>query len=223
MSLRMIKTPMATRTAWQTLLTAAAMAFASSAAPHAAAANADPRHGFVVTSEAAQGGSLPDAYACDGAGKSPPLSWANAPAGTTEFAVLMSTIPPDGHTKYNWVLYGIPGSIHRLAKNSQGIGTPGVGSNGNSAAYQPPCSKGAGPKTYTFTVYALSAAPELPSGEPVSGARGPVARLVTIGLLVTFAGAAATLLLLADLPPQVAVVTAAMVPVLRDGRSVDTD
>ena len=171
MSLRMIKTPMATRTAWQTLLTAAAMAFASSAAPHAAAATADPRHGFVVTSEAAQGGILPDAYACDGAGKSPPLSWANAPAGTTEFAVLMSTIPPDGHTKYNWVLYGIPGSIHRLAENSQGIGTPGVGSNGNSAAYQPPCSKGAGPKTYTFTVYALSAAPVLPSGEPVSGAR----------------------------------------------------
>ncbi len=41
-------------------------------------------------------------------------------------------------------------------------------------------------------------------------ARGPVARLVTIGLLVTFAGAAATLLLLADVPPEVAVVTAAV-------------
>ena len=44
-------------------------------------------------------------------------------------------------------------------------------------------------------------------------ARGPVARLVTIGLLVTFAGAVATLLLLADLPPEVAVVTAAVLTV----------
>ena len=38
-------------------------------------------------------------------------------------------------------------------------------------AYQPPCSKGAGPKTYTFTVYALSATPVLPAGAPVSGAQ----------------------------------------------------
>ena len=56
-----------------------------------------------------------------------------------------------------------------LAKDSQGVGTLGMGSNGPSLAYQPPCSKGPGPKTYTFTVYALSAAPVLPAGAAVSG------------------------------------------------------
>jgi phosphatidylethanolamine-binding protein (PEBP) family uncharacterized protein len=124
---------------------------------------------FVVTSKAALNGSLPDAYTCDGAGASPALAWANPPAGTQEFAVLMSTVPPDGVTKYNWVLYGIPGTTTHLIQNSHGIGTPGSGSNGSSAAYQPPCSKGPGAKSYTFTVYALSAAPVLPQGAPVSG------------------------------------------------------
>jgi phosphatidylethanolamine-binding protein (PEBP) family uncharacterized protein len=126
---------------------------------------------FTLTTEASQSGSLPDGYTCDGAGLSPALAWSHAPTGTTEFAVVMSTRPPDGSTKYNWVLYGIPGTTSHLAKDSQSVGTPGVGSNGPSLAYQPPCSKGAGPKTYTFTVYALSAVPVLPSGAPVSGAQ----------------------------------------------------
>jgi phosphatidylethanolamine-binding protein (PEBP) family uncharacterized protein len=50
-----------------------------------------------------------------------------------------------------------------LPKNSTSIGTAGVGSDGPSAAYQPPCSSGLGTKSYTFTVYALSAAPTFTS------------------------------------------------------------
>jgi phosphatidylethanolamine-binding protein (PEBP) family uncharacterized protein len=159
------------RAAARTLWVAAAIACASSAVPHAMAATAADASRFALTSQAAQGSSLPDAYTCDGAGSSPTLAWSHAPAGTTEFAVLMSTLAPDGPTRYNWVLYGIPGAMNHLAKDSQGVGTPGVGSNGPNMAYQPPCSKGPGPKTYTFTVYALSAAPVLPSGAAVSGAQ----------------------------------------------------
>ena len=159
------------RSALRTLWAAAAMASAISVVPHAMAATAAEANRFVLTSESAQGSSLPDAYTCDGAGTSPALAWDHAPAGTTEFAVLMSTLPPDGRTKYNWVLHGIPGATHHLARDSQGVGTPGVGSNGPNMAYQPPCSKGAGLKTYTFTVYALSAAPVLPAGSAVSGAQ----------------------------------------------------
>jgi phosphatidylethanolamine-binding protein (PEBP) family uncharacterized protein len=159
------------RSALRTLWAAAAMASAISVVPHAMAATAAEANRFVLTSESAQGSSLPDDYSCDGAGSSPALAWSHAPAGTAEFAVVMSTLPPDGSTKYNWVLYGIPGATHQLAKGSQGVGTPGVGSNGPNMAYQPPCSKGAGPKTYTFAVYALSAAPVLPAGSAVSGAQ----------------------------------------------------
>jgi YHYH protein/Phosphatidylethanolamine-binding protein len=71
----------------------------------------------------------------------------------------MTTVAADGLTKYNWVLYGIPPTKTALAKDSYGVGTLGQGSDGPSLAYQPPCSQGLGSKSYTYTVYALSAAP----------------------------------------------------------------
>jgi phosphatidylethanolamine-binding protein (PEBP) family uncharacterized protein len=127
---------------------------------------------FTLTSPAASdGGTLPAEYTCDGAGSSIALSWSNAPSGTREFALMMTTLPGDGTTKWNWVLYAIPASATGLAKNSSGVGTAGVGSDGPQAAYQPPCSQGPGAKLYTFTLYALSASPSLPaSASQVTGA-----------------------------------------------------
>lgn len=117
---------------------------------------------FAITSPVgANGGTLPAEYTCDGGGSTLALSWTNVPTGTQEFALLMTTLPGDGTTKWNWVLYGIPGSSTGLARDSRGIGTLGVGSDGPSAAYQPPCSQGPGAKIYTFTIYALSASPRL--------------------------------------------------------------
>ncbi len=112
---------------------------------------------------------MPADYSCDGPGSSPPLSWSNLPTGTQSLALLMSTLPGDGSTKYNWVLYNIPLSRSALPRDSFGIGTLGVGSDGPMKAYQPPCSQGPGAKTYTFTLFALSAAPML-SVSPVTGA-----------------------------------------------------
>ena len=115
---------------------------------------------FALTSSVGNaGGVLPADYTCDGTGSSPPLAWANAPAGTKEFALLMTTLPITGTVKYNWVLSGIPASSTSLARNTAGVGTAGVGSDGPLAAYQSPCSQGTGDKQYTFTLYALSAAP----------------------------------------------------------------
>ena len=117
---------------------------------------------FALTSSAgAAGGLLPADYTCDGTSSSPPLAWANAPAGTKEFALLMTTIPTVGTLKYNWVLSGIPATATSLARNTSGVGTAGVGSDGPLAAYQAPCSQGPGLKEYTFTLYALSASPSL--------------------------------------------------------------
>jgi len=107
------------------------------------------------------GGALPDDYSCDGSASSPALSWSGAPAGTTEYALLFSTVPTTGTVKYNWVVYGINSRVTSLSKNTLGVGTVGVGSNGAATTYQPPCSQGTGSKTYTFTVYALSASPVL--------------------------------------------------------------
>ena len=82
----------------------------------------------------------------------------------------MTNLPGDGTTKYNWVLYGIPGTKTGLTKDSYGVGTLGVGSDGPNLAYQPPCSQGLGEKSYIFTVYALSAPPVLPATGAVTGA-----------------------------------------------------
>jgi PKD repeat protein len=118
----------------------------------------------------ADGGELPADYTCDGTGSSPALSWSGAPAGTKEFALLMTTLPGDGTTKWNWVLYGIPATTTSLAKNSSGIGILGVGSHGSTMAYEPPCSQGPGAKLYTFTLYALSESPQLPdASDQVTG------------------------------------------------------
>ena len=128
---------------------------------------------FILTSDgAADGGRLPAEYACDGAGSTIALSWSNAPAGTTEFALMMTTLPGDGTTKWNWVLYGIPGSADGLAKNSTGVGIAGTGSHGTTMAYDPPCSQGPGDKVYTFTLYALSASPSITV--PTAEVTGPV-------------------------------------------------
>ena len=121
------------------------------------------RYGLTLTSSAGpDGGVLPVEYSCDGAGISPALQWKNPPAGTKEFALMISTIPVDGATRWNWVLFRIPGTATGLTRNTSGVGTLGATSHDMSVRYEPPCPNGPGAKLYTFTVYALSASPILP-------------------------------------------------------------
>jgi phosphatidylethanolamine-binding protein (PEBP) family uncharacterized protein len=118
------------------------------------------------------GGTMPVEYTCDGEGFSPPLSWSGAPRGTVEYALMLTTLPVDGSTRWNWVLYRIPGTATGLLENSTGGGVVGTGSHGTVMRYDPPCPNGPGAKTYTFTLYALSAPPAL-SGNPQE-VTGPV-------------------------------------------------
>ncbi len=126
---------------------------------------------FVLTSGAgSDGGTFPDEYSCDGAGASPALSWSGAPAGTQEFALMMTTLPVDGSTRWNWVLYHIPATATGIARNGSAIGILGTGSHGTIMTYDPPCPQGPGAKLYTVTLYALSAPPQLPANpEEVTG------------------------------------------------------
>ena len=118
---------------------------------------------FTLTSpDFVEQGVLPTEYTCDGAKNSPPLAWTGVPAGAVEFEIMMTTVAPDG-LKWNWVLHSIPGNVRSLAKNSMGVGTAGLTSDGPLLAYSPPCSQGPGKKWYRFTVYALSGKPSLPS------------------------------------------------------------
>ncbi len=117
---------------------------------------------FSLTSPTvSEGGLLPAEYTCDGVASTLALSWSRAPSGTKSFAIIMhhEAGPTDIH--WYWVVYDIPASVTSLPKNMHGIGTLGTNSVNNRNAYTPPCSKGPGPKTYIYTVYALSGDPKL--------------------------------------------------------------
>ena len=124
---------------------------------------------FTLTSpDMVSGGAMPVAFTCDGQSQSPSLSWTNGPTGTVGYAIAMHHIPGPGDTHWYWVVYNIPATTTKVAAGASAPGTLGTNSVNNQLAYAPPCSKGPGIKTYTYTGYALSAAPTFPSGTSVS-------------------------------------------------------
>jgi hypothetical protein len=134
---------------------------ASEASPQAKPSSATSAGLFVLSSpEVANGGALPMDYTGDGTGSTLPLQWSGAPAGTKSFALLMHHLDPEGVTKSYWILYNIPANVTSLPRNAKGIGTLGASFKG-MVGYEPPHSKGPGPKTYVLTLYALSATLEI--------------------------------------------------------------
>lgn len=104
-------------------------------------------------------GTFPKLYTCDSTGISPKLSWANAPTGTTSFAITMHHIPPTPPNHVYMLLYNIPVAVTSIADAVSGIGLFGINTVNGQTSYTPPCSQGPGDKLYTITVYALSATP----------------------------------------------------------------
>ena len=116
---------------------------------------------FVLSSLAVKdGGTLPVEFTGDGASATLPLEWTGAPSGTRSYAVIMHHEAPD-QTKWYWILYDIPAENRSLPKNVTGVGTMGNNSVNRQREYAPPHSKGPGAKTYIYTVYALSAPPQI--------------------------------------------------------------
>lgn len=121
---------------------------------------------FRLTSpEIMDGGALPADLKCSrdgGDGVSPPLAWANAPAGTQGFAVIMQHYPRgkaegvDVPSQY-WLLWNIPATASGLERgNPASVGDEGADKDMRRTGYTPPCSPaGSGTHTYTITVYAL--------------------------------------------------------------------
>jgi phosphatidylethanolamine-binding protein (PEBP) family uncharacterized protein len=66
-----------------------------------------------------------------------------------------------GDIKSYWLVYDIPPTVTKLAKNQSSIGVIGLNDK-NGREYDPMKSKGPGVKKYHITVYALSAELKLP-------------------------------------------------------------
>jgi phosphatidylethanolamine-binding protein (PEBP) family uncharacterized protein len=119
-----------------------------------------PTRSFVLTSlEVSEGGNLPTDYTCDGTSSTLPLKWTGAPGGTQSYALIMHHVASPTDVHWYWVLYNIPAAVDSLQKNVTGVGKLGNNSVNGRVAYAPPCSQGPGPKTYTYTLYALSSIP----------------------------------------------------------------
>jgi Raf kinase inhibitor-like YbhB/YbcL family protein len=100
---------------------------------------------------------------CVGDNVSPALSWANPPAGTKSYALLMfdpEGRPPGGVS--HWVAYGIPVSVTGFAEGEASKQTDkdvGGKSLMNLPHYFGPCTPPGAPRHYTFTLIATDLEP----------------------------------------------------------------
>jgi hypothetical protein len=122
------------------------------------------------SAEVAVGGTIAQPFAfngfgCTGQNVSPPLSWANPPAGTKSFSLMVHD--PDAQTGgagfWHWVVIDIPANVTSLAR---GVGAPDgmklpeatkqVATDFGVPGWGGPCPPvGDKPHRYVFTLYAL--------------------------------------------------------------------
>ena len=117
----------------------------------------------VASSDISSAGIFNKDVTCDGAGRSPQISWNSPPAQTKSFLITMHSEPgpprpgetESGNHGY-FIAFNIPPTVSDIPAGSQTIGTLGQNFLGKKIGYTPPCSQGPGAKKYTITVYALS-------------------------------------------------------------------
>jgi Raf kinase inhibitor-like YbhB/YbcL family protein len=152
----------------RTIIASAILALAIAAAPTSPTADAAGK--FTLTSPTFKNnGALPDKQAfnqmgCTGENSSPALAWANPPAGTKSFALMVhDPDAPTGSGWWHWVVYDIPADATSLPEGAGaegGAALPKGAKQGRTdfgtAAYGGPCPPpGSGKHHYNFTLYAL--------------------------------------------------------------------
>lgn len=122
-----------------------------------------PRATMQVSSSAfGPGEMIPTRYTCDGEDVSPPLRWAEVPAGTKSFALIVDDPDAPVATFVHWVLYNIPAERRDLPEGvPRQLEVPDIGLQGtndfkdNRIGYRGPCPPPGKPHRYFFKLYAL--------------------------------------------------------------------
>ncbi|MBI5193221.1 MAG: YbhB/YbcL family Raf kinase inhibitor-like protein [Nitrospirae bacterium] len=116
---------------------------------------------FTLKSDAfKEGGTIPKPYTCDGADKSPGLTWDGVPEGIGSFTLIMDDPDAPVGTFNHWILYDIPAEAKELL---EGLSKEPALSNGakqgitsfRRAGYGGPCPPKGPVHRYFFTLYAL--------------------------------------------------------------------
>lgn len=111
------------------------------------------------------GAPIPVRHTCDGANTSPPLAWADLPAGTRSLALIVDD--PDApdparpqRVWVHWVLYNVPPQVHELPEGGARSPVPDGAreglNDGGEPGYDGPCPP-IGRHRYFHTLYALDA------------------------------------------------------------------
>ena len=122
---------------------------------------------LTVTSRSfASGGTIPVDLTCDGANRSPQLTWSAPPAGTKAFALVADDPDAQSGDFTHWVLFNLPGDALTLAEavDPTSLGaTAGVNGFGQPG-YGGPCPPKYEIHHYVFQLYALDAKVDAPAG-----------------------------------------------------------
>lgn len=118
----------------------------------------------VTSSSFASNGAFPVDYTCDGADKSPQLTFSAPPAGTQTLAIVADDPDAPGGRFTHWIVYNLPGGVRALpdAADPTVLGG-GVGMNDfNRPGYAGPCPPKRALHHYHFRVFALNAPIDVP-------------------------------------------------------------
>jgi Raf kinase inhibitor-like YbhB/YbcL family protein len=131
-----------------------------SAGPQPSAPPGTPMSSLAVTSKSfPSGGLIPVDYTCDGADKSPQLTWSAPPAGTKTLALVVDDPDAPGGDFTHWIVFDMRPDTLGLPEGADPAQVGGaVGLNGfNRAQYSGPCPPRMEGHRYYFRVFALDA------------------------------------------------------------------
>ncbi len=117
-------------------------------------ANVNVPDSISVTSSAfTNGGAIPRAYTCDGAGSIPALAWSAPPAGTKSVAVVVDDPDATGGDYVHWVVIQLDPSRRTLPGPTPAAHQ--LDNTGGTRGWTPPCPPPGRDHHYRFSVYAL--------------------------------------------------------------------
>lgn len=124
-------------------------------APSLVSANANHKTLNVTSSAFNANEAIPSEYTCDGADKTPPLSWSNVPANAKSIAILVDDPDAPKGTFTHWIVTNIPPSDTSLSEGgSLPQGATAAKNDNGATGYAGPCPP-TGTHHYHFRVYAL--------------------------------------------------------------------
>ena len=124
--------------------------------------------------------TMPRRYTCANAKVlTPPLNWAGAPPGTKSIALVVDDSSAPITPYVYWIVFDIRPATSAIFEGQLPPGARQAQNSARRAAYSPPCPGSQG-HTYRFTVYALNAVLDLPTGTSLQSAWRAIAE-ATIG------------------------------------------